>query len=106
MKRLSWRLFAFFIPTSAGSLSAVSRCFKPSGFHSVPSGTGSFNRMLYFGLILDSSALFGHCEDYDTVPVVGLIDLSVGACGFKNETLGVDSVVTYEDVGNGLCAAL
>ena len=105
MKRLSWRLFAFFIPTSAGSLSAVSRCFKPSGFHSVPSGTGSFNRMLYFGLILDSSALFGHCEDYDAVPVVGFVDLGVAAGSFEDEAVGVDAVVAGEDVSHSLCAA-
>lgn len=45
------------------------------------------------------------CEDHDTVPVVGVVNLGVAAGGFKHEARRVNTVVTYEDVSYSLGAA-
>ena len=41
-----------------------------------------------------SWGLFGDSEDYDTIPVVGVVNLSVAACSFEDEAVCIDAVVT------------
>ena len=52
-----------------------------------------------------SWGLFGDSEDYDTIPVVGVVNLSVAACSFEDEAVCIDAVVTGEDVSDSLSTA-
>ncbi len=86
-----------------------SECHGGYGKKTVPEGifpSGRRRQIIVISVLQSAVGLFRHCEDYDAVPVVGLVNLGVAACSFEYEAVGINAVIVGKDVSDSLGAAL